>query len=320
VFQRQPRFLGLPRNQPARDFRAFRLKSPWLPRSTRLPARPFDQQFPLVGRGDNRGARHYLGSPGRASLEVESACEVLCVAPAAVRWPSPRSLPSTCFHAAASIPVELPSPEPASSRFILPWQSLLLRVPSLKSPAHRLSTTSSPTQGLFPHRGIVGARPQLRRLPSPRYVPSSGFLNLSTVFSALRLCELIPSRSHVQGCRRSGASLPAQTDALIERRFPLAVVLMTTARVGPSGSLTRYPPRSPSSALMRPRLRGFTPREGALRTVWVSASPHLAPLFGFFSSRSSTTAFGSSLPGAIRPRRSSLSGPSSAYCSGGLDF
>jgi len=38
VFQRQPRFLGLPRNQPARDFRAFRLKSPWLPRSTRLPA------------------------------------------------------------------------------------------------------------------------------------------------------------------------------------------------------------------------------------------------------------------------------------------
>jgi hypothetical protein len=29
VFQRQPRFLGLPRNQPARDFRAFRPKSPW---------------------------------------------------------------------------------------------------------------------------------------------------------------------------------------------------------------------------------------------------------------------------------------------------
>jgi hypothetical protein len=29
VFQRRARFLGLPRNQPARDFRAFRPKSPW---------------------------------------------------------------------------------------------------------------------------------------------------------------------------------------------------------------------------------------------------------------------------------------------------
>jgi hypothetical protein len=29
VFQRRARFLSLPRNQPARDFRAFRPKSPW---------------------------------------------------------------------------------------------------------------------------------------------------------------------------------------------------------------------------------------------------------------------------------------------------
>jgi hypothetical protein len=62
----------------------------------------------------------------------------------------------------SSFLVELPSPEPASSRFILPWPFLLLRVPSLKSPAQSSFDVGKPTQGLVPHRGITGARPLIR--------------------------------------------------------------------------------------------------------------------------------------------------------------
>jgi hypothetical protein len=78
--------------------------------------------------------------------------------------------------------VELPSPEPASSRFILPWRpssSEFLR--SLLPPAAFVAGT--PTQGLFPHRGITGARPLVAKdaMPSLRSglrfsQPLDGFL------------------------------------------------------------------------------------------------------------------------------------------------
>jgi hypothetical protein len=168
--------------------RQFRKRSAWRSTDRLLVA-----QFPLVDEGGRRGARHYLGSPGLASLEVESACEVLFVAPAAARWPSPRSPPSTCFQAAAGIPVELPSPEPASSRFILPWQFLLLRVPSLKSPARCLSTRAHLPRVSSLIAASLGARPLLTKVakPSLRSVlrfsqPLDGFLRAP----ALRACSI----------------------------------------------------------------------------------------------------------------------------------
>jgi hypothetical protein len=127
------------------------------------------------------------------------------------------------FPCGRRFPVELPSPEPASSRFILPWRpssSEFLRFhlpPNIfRCRPHRPGSRPS-------SRHPQSASTLLRRVPSLRFVPSSGFLNLSTVCSAPCVCELVSSRSHVQGCRRSGASLPAQPFALVERRFPLAV-------------------------------------------------------------------------------------------------
>jgi hypothetical protein len=135
--------------------------------------------------------------------------------------------------------VELPSPEPASSRFILPWPSSSSEFLRSNLPPAAFAG-GTPTQGLFPHRGITEVRPHFsRRLPSPRYVPSSGFRNLSTVSSALRLYRLVSSRSHVQGSSRSGASLPAQPSSLIESPCPLVVVVP-----------------SPRRQAQRPRFRG----------------------------------------------------------------
>jgi hypothetical protein len=138
---------------------------------------------------------------------------------------------SACFHAEAfGYLVELPSPEPASSRFILLWcpssseflRSLLPSCAFQRGPTYPGSHPSSRHHSESVHI--------LRRLPSLRSVPSSGFRSLSTVYSALRLRGLISSRSHVQGCRRSGASLPAQRLALIEPPFPLAVVFPVAHR------------------------------------------------------------------------------------------
>jgi len=92
---------------------------------------------------------------------------------------------------------------------------------------------------------LIAASPERvhisRRMPGLRYVPSSGFRSLSTVSSALRLCELVPSRSHVQGCRRSGASLPAQPTASSAVRAP--VPLSSRALTGPCPAVRfRVPP------------------------------------------------------------------------------
>ena len=106
-----------------------------------------------------------------------------------------------------------------------------------------------------------------RRMPGLRYIPSSGFHSLSTVSSALRLHGLVPSRSHVQGCRRSGASLPAQQSCFISSPCPRAVVIPSTHRTLPCGSLSRSACRRMPHPWM-PRLRGLSPREAALRTVW----------------------------------------------------
>jgi hypothetical protein len=186
---------------------------------------------------------------------------------------------------------------------------LLLRVPSRSSPAEIFRPP--PTYlGFVPLRDITGARPLVRRMPSLRFVPSSGFLNLATVCSGHRLCELVPSRSHVQGSLRSGASLSAQPRSLSRAICPHAV--------GVDRSSHRRLRTHTKATDRAPRLRGFVPREAALPAVRGLAVPPLAPLFGFVSSRSSTSARApvpQSHPLSTVPHR-----PSSAFFSGGLDF
>ena len=115
---------------------------------------------------------------------------------------------------------------------------LLLRVPSLKSPAHRLSTWAHLPRVSSLIAACLGCVHFSRRLPSPRSVPPTGFLNLSTVFSASGFAGLFhpatTSRVHaVQGLlsprsralsSRASAPLPLSSRALTGhvRRFAFA--------------------------------------------------------------------------------------------------
>jgi hypothetical protein len=173
---------------------------------------------------------------------------------------------SACFHAAPSGSVELPSPEPASSRFILPWRSSSSEF--LRSNHPRASFDGRiPTQGLVPHRGITGARPHLTRdaMPSLRSVlrlsqPLDGFLRPP----ASRACSIPQPRPGLSPFR--GFS-PRAAGCLIDSPFLPAVVIPSPHRTMPCSSLSRSACRRLPRSWM-PRLRGFAPREAALRTVW----------------------------------------------------
>jgi hypothetical protein len=54
-------------------------------------------------------------------------------------------------------------------------------------------------RGFVPLRGVTGGVHLARELSFSHYVPSSGFLNLSTVCATFQRRGLIASRSHVQG-------------------------------------------------------------------------------------------------------------------------
>jgi hypothetical protein len=86
-----------------------------------------------------------------------------CVQPTvADRWPSPRIAAVLLFPGCG--PASCLSYRPLnqlSSRFILPWRSSSSEF--LRSNLPLMSfDASKPTQGLFPHRGITGARPLFR--------------------------------------------------------------------------------------------------------------------------------------------------------------
>lgn len=92
-----------------------------------------------------------------------------------------------------------------------------------------------------------------RRLPRRLRVPPSGFLSLSTACSAIRLCGLLPSRSHVQG------SIPVQ-----------GFLLPRSRRLSSRRSLPPCRWAAPAHELGRvrchrcgPRLRGLAPRGSA---------------------------------------------------------
>ena len=159
--------------------------------------------------------------------------------------------------------------------------------------ARRLSARAT-YQGSCPPRDITGARPlSPARLPTlatfrPQAFAASRRFSPRSGFEACFILEPRPGRASVQGLlpprSRNGSSPPSA---------PL-----------PFGSITLGArPRGPPVHLMSPRLRGFAPREGAFVPVRGSASPDVAPLFGFSSSRPSTSRGGAGLPVALRSWR-----------------
>jgi len=128
----------------------------------------------------------------------------------------------------------------------------------------------------FPLRDIT--RAQLRFLaepPTPHFVPSSGFHNLSTASSALELTGLFHPAATSRVLFRSGASLPTQPPFLFGRSLP------------PCRCCTAARPRAPTfigsrsvhvRRLSASRLRSAP---GRVLQVRLFTSPKPAPLFEF---------------------------------------
>lgn len=128
-----------------------------------------------------------------------------------------------------------------------------------------------PTWGFGPLLDITAARPLVRGLPSPRYVPSSGVHSLSTVFSAQRLAGLFHPAAELRTTSRAGASHSVQPSFLIGRRCLHAV-----------GTRFAHPQagcREPSSSTSR--LCSVRSRVPSVREL---ASPTVAPLIGILCS------------------------------------
>ena len=146
-------------------------------------------------------------------------CEALTVSSEPLAFPG-RPSPATLVTGS------FPRASRSSSEF--------LRLPTGPPLAVRLR----PAGGLFPLRGVTRWRPLSRRIPSLRYVPSSGFLNLSTVSSATRLCGLVSSHSHVQGFR---SGVYSRSAAAPTRRRPCPLVLIGVSLTGCPAATTRRP-------------------------------------------------------------------------------
>ena len=116
----------------------------------------------------------------------------------------------------------------------------------LPSSRHHPRASTSPPASL--RTPAAGVRPPRAGHPKSRYVPSSGFLGPSTVFSARWLRGLVASRDHVQGLLLFKGLAPAGSEpSSSEDRCPLAV-----ARNAPDRP-------KPIAGAERPRLRGFAP-------------------------------------------------------------
>jgi hypothetical protein len=185
---------------------------------------------------------------------------------------SPRFIPA-CFHAGMR-----------ALRLSVPWiinspGSFFLAASPLQSPfaLHSVQWTfrssARPTWVLALSRSW-GSRPPVRRFPTLRYVPSPGFLNLSTVFSVLPCRGLVSSRYHVQDIACSGASLTVQPPFLIGRSIPPCRCHQPARRLAPAATRPA------------PRLRGLSPHGAAFPLP--GSEPHNGPLPSpaSFSSRS----------------------------------
>jgi len=112
---------------------------------------------------------------------------------------------------------------------------------SFAVPPRRPSRVDTSCQGFFPLRGVTAGVHSLLEHARSRYVPSSGFLNLSTASSTCRLCGLVASRSHVQGFTVQGLlpfrsrpdSSPVRASMpLSSRCSPAQAPAATTRRLG----------------------------------------------------------------------------------------
>lgn len=122
-----------------------------------------------------------------------------------------------CFHPRLFVVAHRPSPE-FNPRLILPWSGS----PSEFLLFNHHSTpfgSSGPHQGFGPLGDITKAQQLARGFPGPRYVPTSGFLSLPPVYSALRLASLFhPAATSRTSC--SGASPSTRPSFLIGKRLP----------------------------------------------------------------------------------------------------
>lgn len=198
--------------------------------------------------------------------------------------------------AASSHPELFPSPR-LSTYFARPFPRDLLRprahplsLPPLQS-AFASSPRSSPFGASFT---CLGFRPssrhhpcaatQPRKLPRSRFVPSSGFRNLSTFCSALGLADLFHPAATSRVLPVQGLLFPRSHPSSSEGACPLAVAPPRAHRL------------SPAAARVGPRLRGLHPRETAFDTAQLFTTLHVAPLFGFVSSRLALHSVERSLP------------------------
>ena len=111
----------------------------------------------------------------------------------------------------------------------------------------------------------------MRDIPVSRYVPSSGFLNLSTACSTTGIAGLFHPAA-TSRVLRPGASPAPQSHHLIDGNCLLALCRAHTRRL-------------PGCHVRPSRLRGFDPRSDAFYRTRGLALPDVAPLFGFSSSR-----------------------------------
>lgn len=137
----------------------------------------------------------------------------------------------------------------------------LSRAPS-RSPPLAPFRSRAHCRSFVPLRDITRAHPLTSREDSnPRFVPSSGVRNPSTVSSALWLRGFFHPRAASRAHPRPGASPSAQRLPLVEGAYPLAV--------GTTRALRDL--SDPESTPMAPRLRGFVPRGGAFTSARCSA-------------------------------------------------
>jgi hypothetical protein len=109
-----------------------------------------------------------------------------------------------------------------------------------------------PCLGFFPLRGNTGIVHSVRENTFSHYVPPSGFLDLSAVYSDFQFRGLIASHNHVQGSSVQGF--------LSFRSLPDSSSVRTLIALGPF----RSPVAETSSFHFQdPHLQGFTPRSEA---------------------------------------------------------
>lgn len=208
--------------------------------------------------------------------------------------PTPRS--RACFHARPAGFVPEDRPLALSSQ---------VHLSTAKSSSEFLRD-HQPARGLSARARLTGSRPSSRHHraasthrgwhPALRYVPSSGFLSLSTACSATQLGRPVPSCRHVQGSLSPfrGFSPAAAGPPSSGSPCPHAVTGAALTQANPSCHAITASTSRPSSA---------SDRVARLRGLAVAA---LAPLFGFRSLRDQP--FHPWTPGSprvIRPRRSS---------------